>query len=300
MSDSPAQLLQVWIGRQAAPEAVAWTDQKYSEIIRDPSNRALGVAMSMVPRKIGKADLLLSAEDYAAADRARRGWEPVGWTLDIAARVLLLLGAARGSLPFADRLKALASTSDVGELISIYRGLPLYPDQPSLRAFAAEGLRTAMRSVFEAVAHHNPFPAEQFAESAWNHMVLKALFIETTLGPIRGLDHRWNPELARILCDYAHERWAASRPVSPELWRGVGRFAEESDLDDLARVLKTGSVAEKMAAALALSESERPAAARLLAAEPALVVSIESGSLKWANVQSEALASAKAKLLEER
>ena len=67
-------------------------------------------------------------------------------------------------------------------------------------------------------------------------MVLKALFVETTLAPIVGLDERANPELARILRDYAHERWAAGRPVSPELWRCVGPFATDAAaLDDLDR-----------------------------------------------------------------
>jgi hypothetical protein len=42
--------------------------------------------------------------------------------------------------------------------------LPLYPDPTRLTALAAEGLRTAMRTVLdlEAVAQYNPFPAEQF------------------------------------------------------------------------------------------------------------------------------------------
>src|SRR5271170_4940032 len=80
---------------------------------------------------------------------------------------------------YAERLKALADTSDVGELVAIYSGLPLYTDPTRLTALAADGLRTAMRTVFEAVAHHNPFPAEPFQQSAWNHMVLKALFIDS-------------------------------------------------------------------------------------------------------------------------
>ena len=41
-----------------------------------------------------------------------------------------------------------------------------------------------------------------------------------------------------MLRDYAHERWAAGRPVAPELWRCVGPFAEGAALDDLARVLR--------------------------------------------------------------
>ena len=90
-----------------------------------------------------------------------------------------------------------------------------------------------MRVVFEAVAHRNPYPAEHFAEPAWNQLVLKALFVGSPLDPIVGLDARRNPTLARMLCDYAHERWAASRPVSPELWRCVGPFATGPMLDGL-------------------------------------------------------------------
>ena len=71
-----------------------------------------------------------------------------------------------------------------------------------------------MRPVFEAVAHRNPYPARHFDESAWNHLVLKALFIGSTLAPIEELDARANPTLMRMLCDYAHERWAAGRTIS--------------------------------------------------------------------------------------
>ena len=69
-----------------------------------------------------------------------------------------------------------------------------------------------MRAVFEAVAHRSPYPREQFSENRWNHMVLKALFVDSTLHPMQGLEERANPELAKMLCDYAHERWAAGRP----------------------------------------------------------------------------------------
>ena len=93
-----------------------------------------------------------------------------------------------------------------------------------------------MRPIFEAVAHASPYPAEHFSEAMWNQMVVKALFIGSTLAPIQGLDQRRNADLARMLVDYAHERWAAARGVSPELWRCVGPFARRRYLHDLKRV----------------------------------------------------------------
>ncbi len=65
-----------------------------------------------------------------------------------------------------------------------------------------------------------------------------------------------------MLCDYAHERWAAGRPVSPELWRCVGPHATGAMLQDLERVLKKGTEPERKAAALSLRGSPDPAAAR--------------------------------------
>jgi hypothetical protein len=144
-----------------------------------------------------------------------------------------------------------------------------------------------MRAVFEAVAHRSPYPREQFAENRWNHMVLKALFVGSTLQPIQGLDARANPELARMLADYAHERWAAGRPVSPELWRGVGPHADAEALGDLQRVLATGGATERQAAALALASCPAPKARELLGAAPDLAAAIEAGALSWDSLSQE-------------
>jgi hypothetical protein len=116
-------------------------------------------------------------------------------------------------------------------------------------------------------------------------MVLKALFIGSPLEPIQGLDERANAELARIMLDFAHERWAAGRPVPFEIWRCVGPFAEGGALDDLARVLARGEPVERRAAALALAASPDRRAAELLGGEPALVGDIERKRLTWATLQ---------------
>jgi hypothetical protein len=163
----------------------------------------------------------------------------------------------------------------------------LYPDADSIEDQAAEGLRTNMRAVFEAVAHRNPYPREQFDTTRWNQMVLKALFIDSTLHPIQGLDERANPELAHVLCDYAHERWAAGRPVSPELWRCVGPHATGDLVADLATALADGTDIERKAAALALSVSPSQAAASVLEQASDLAHGIAQGELTWDTLVSE-------------
>jgi hypothetical protein len=278
---TPAQLLQSWLRRQLPADAAEWLEAQAAALAGTQTDGPLFMAVSLVHRRIGKADLALSAGDRSSAEAARPGWHPAGWSLDQAARVYLLLAAGGSPAQFADRLERLFASADVGELIAFYRGLPLYPEQPRYIGRAAEGLRTNMKAVFEAVAHNNPFPAEQFDEHRWNQMVVKALFIGSTLYPIAGLERRWNPDLTRMLCDYAHERWAAGRKVSYELWRGVGRHADQSAIDDLARVLDDGAPIDRQAAALALGESPRREAASILGRDPSLAAAVRGGQISW-------------------
>jgi hypothetical protein len=191
------------------------------------------------------------------------------------------------SLPSDDRgdylatLERVFTHADMGESVALYQTLPLLPYPEAHRARAAEGLRTNMTAVFNAIALHNPYPAEQFDEGAWNQMVLKAVFVDSPLHAIQGIDERANAKLARMLVDYAHERWAAGRSVTPELWRPVGPFAEGAMLDDLARVLTDGTATERQAAALALSDRPADRADEVLATQPDLRDAVQSGTLTW-------------------
>jgi len=278
---TPVQALEKWLVARLPGDATEWL-QSNAQWLRDGGgDKDLYMSVSLVPRKIGKADLGLSAAELGQATAARPGWDPREWSLDQAARIYLMLAAGSDGATFSRRLDQLCATADVGELVAFYRGLPLYPDQPRHVLRAAEGVRTNMKAVFQAVAHRNPYPSEQLAEPAWNQMVLKALFIGSSLDPIIGLDRRANPALARMLCDYAHERWAAGRPISPELWRCVGPHARGDMLADLRRVLEKGTDPERAAAALALSTSPDPAASGLLWAYPELSVAVSEKKLSW-------------------
>ena len=277
---NPTQLLQKWLESRLPADAGAWLAEAATKL-RNGSDTDLYRSVSLVTRKVGKADLALAPNEREQAAASREGWDPSDWSLDQAARIYLLLVSGTDGATFLRRLDQLCDTADIGELVAFYRGLPFYPDQPRYVLRAAEGIRTSMKAVFEAVAHRNPYPAEQLAEPAWNQMVLKTLFIGSTLHPIVGLDRRANPELARMLCDYAHERWSAGRPISPELWRCVGPYARGEMLCDLGRVLEKGTDPERTAAALALASSPDPEATGLLWAYPELCSAVNENKVSW-------------------
>jgi len=285
MSDDARKLLRDWLRRQLDATQNGWLDAQLAALAEDPSDGTLHIALGLVPRRLGKADLALSEADFAAAERALPGWKPQGWSLTDAARILLLASLPRAGKPFAERFRALCETADVAEAIALYRGLPLYPEPAALEAQVGEGLRSNVKAVFEAIAHHNPYPRQVFDQHRWNHMVLKALFIGSRLAPVEGLDERANAELARIMCDFAHERWAAGRPVPFEIWRCVGPFADDAAIRDLARVLSGGEDVERRAAALALSVCPDENAGKLLSGVPALSNEIASKKLTWATLQ---------------
>lgn len=275
-------LLRAWLVTRLGAGQLAWIDEQSARIAAEPSGKALTVAVGLASRRVGKQSMGLSEAEAAAAREVRPELDAGDWTVDQAARILLVLASYGGAeATFAARLDTLVRTGEIGEQIALYRGLPLYPDAPHLLHIAGEGVRSAMQPVYEAVAHRSPYPAEQFSEAMWNQMVVKALFIGSRLAPIQGVDERRNEDLARMLVDYAHERWAAGRDVSPELWRCVGPFAGDGYLEELLRVFESPSGVERKAAGLALAECPSPDALVILESAPALWSDIRSGRLSW-------------------
>lgn len=275
-------LLREWIGRHAEEEGLAWLDEKRERIAAGAPDWIFFTSFSAVPRYTGKADLGLSEEDLRRAEALRTGWDPRSWSVDQAGRTLFVLALPHENADaHVAKLEQVFTTADVGESVALYQALPLFPHPERYQARAAEGLRTNITSAFNAIALRNPYPAEYFDEATWNQMVLKALFVGSPLHLIYGLDRRSNEKLAHMLVDYAHERWAASRRVAPELWRPVGPFVDEAIAEDLERVLAEDDPVQQEAAALALSQSETRRAQQALAARPELARRIADGELTW-------------------
>lgn len=288
MNITATQLLDSLLEKRLPAGQYDWLHERLSLARDSNSLRDFHIGFGLIPRRLGKQDLAVTDEENRLANTVLEGWTLTGWSIDMCARVLLLCTMAQNSKrPFGELFKSLCQSADLGESISLYKGTALFPQSDELDWQIGEGLRTHIRTVFEAIAHNNPYPAEHFTELRWNHMVLKALFIESTLYPIQGLDSRANAELARILCDYAHERWSANRSVTPELWRCVGPFAKGNMLDDLQRALASESILEQSGAILALSACPEPGAHKLLENYPAQRQAVANGELSWDSIAEE-------------
>jgi hypothetical protein len=276
-----AALLDTWLSTRLSTDALAWLQDR-GVAVAGGDKRALFLAFGLTVRKTGKADLDLPPDEYADAACVRPGWSPRGWTVDQIARLWLVMKyPSTNSQAYMHTLDQLFATGEVGELVALYQGLPLFPHQAAFQLRCAEGIRTNIRAVFVAIAHHNPYPSEQLNEDQWNQLVLKCQFLGVPLNPVAGLDERANPKLAKMLVDYAHERWAAKRPVSPELWRCVGPFADDAMLADLEAVLRTSSELEQWAAALALRSCPHPKAEALWRSVPDVVDETTDVGRSW-------------------
>ncbi len=257
-------LVREWIAARVDSVALAWLDERASAI-QTGDKKTLFLGFGMVPRKVGKGDLALTNAELSQAETARPGWNPRGWSLDQLARTFLVLSfPSEDASLYVQTLDQLFQAGEVGELVSLYQALPLLPNPTSHALRCAEGIRTNIKSVFCAIAHQNPYPAEQLNDEQWNQLVLKCLFIDVPLDPLIGVDRRANAKLMTTLIDFAHERRAAHRPIPPDLWRCVGPFADERALDDLRLVLTTGELAERQAAADALRRCPDPRAKQIL------------------------------------
>lgn len=277
--------------QNATPVAQNWLSQKLTLLDTAFSEKDFYLAFSAVPRFTGKTPLQLTAASIAEADQLRTGFSPANWTVDQLARTLLLLALPHEEKErFLKIINQLYNTADMGELVALYASLPLLPYPEAFKARAAEGIRTNIGSVFEAIALHNPYPADYLEEGAWNQLVLKTIFTGKPLFKIYGLEKRSNPALARMLSDYAHERWAAGRTVTPELWRPVGPFIEERLLQDIKRLFAEPAGLQHEAAALACYQSNSTEAKNLLNDHPQLKQSIENNEITWELIGTKNLA----------
>lgn len=290
-SNQTIEHLQAWLDARLSRKERSWLQERLRLVQNTPPDRDLYITLGLIPRKLGRDELNLSAQERRDfRDACGSTLNPVDWTVDTAARCLMICSLQQEHpAQFHALFAELCRTADLQESIAFYRCTAILPQSQSLDTVIGAGLRTHIRAIFEAIAHNNPYPKQHFEENRWNHMILKALFIDSALWPIQGIDERANPELAIILCDYAHERWAANRPVTPELWRCVGPFAQGTMLDDLLSVLNAPTKEAdnsqcQQAALLALLACPHADQHQLRAQHPVWIADIDRGMINWNSI----------------
>src|SRR5690606_13305752 len=259
-----------------------WIRSQETKLRSDGKPQIFYLAFSFSSRFIRKEKLQLAPEQLAEADEIRQGFQCEHWNLlQLVRTYFLLTYPYQDEKTYMEQLTKLYETADIDEQITLYSALPLLPYPEELTRRAAEGIRTNITAVFDAIALDNPYPHDFLDQNPWNQMVLKAVFMQRPLYKIYGADQPKNPELGQMLVDFARERWAAHRKVTPELWRFVGPFVNEEILSDISKVIQSDDLLERQAGFMALAASDLVEAQALLDEHPEIKENIKSGKLNW-------------------
>lgn len=259
----------------------SWFKKQQEKFSQKPTFVTLVQLFNASSRFIRKDKVQPSEQQKREANAIRVGLQPQKWSLLEFVRVYFLL-----QLPHEDEevflrdLGRLYETCDLEEQLAFYKALPLLPYPSGLINQATQGIRTNISDVFDAIALDNPYPSDFLNQDAWNQMILKAVFMQRPLYRIYGSDKRTNAELSQMLLDFAHERWAANRSVTPELWRFVGPYLTAKQMPDIHRAIN-GTSLEKQAGLLACYESPLTSFHSLLKKDPEVKKRIKADELNW-------------------
>ena len=176
------------------------------------------ISFALVNKKIPRDLVQPTLEQVKSFHRINSEFTIENWTLDQLCRLSLLMNYPLLNL---QNLTKLISVADTQEQITIYKSIFYLENSSQYTPLAVDGIRTNVTDIFDSIALKNLYPTKYFSQDQWNQMVLKAIFMERPIYQIKGIDLRKNKKLAHILFDYARERWAASRRVTPELWRMI-------------------------------------------------------------------------------
>ena len=192
-----------------------WFNQKLNTI---KSDQEFFISFALINKKIPSDHLQPTLEQIKNFHLINSEFIIENWTLDQLCRLSLLMNYPMLKL---QNLSKLISVADTQEQITIYKSIFYLENARQYTPLVVDGIRTNVIDIFDAIALKNLYPTKYFSEDQWNQMVLKAIFMERPIYQIEDIDLRKNEKLANILFDYARERWAASRHVTPELWRMI-------------------------------------------------------------------------------
>jgi hypothetical protein len=160
-------LFQNILAANVSAEVLNWLQQKGN----------FNTQFVLVPRKTGKAVLQISESETRQIDAIIPGFSLSGWSVDMLARAYLLLELDETNTEeYFSKIENLFLAAEVNELVALYSALPLLAHPEMWVKRCAEGIRSNIGNVLEAIMYQNPYPQKNLDQSAWNQLVLKAFF----------------------------------------------------------------------------------------------------------------------------
>jgi hypothetical protein len=189
----------------------AWLDDAVRRVARDPA--AVAGLFPAVGRRCGRGPLL------------DPGPELTGWTVDDAARVLLLAAMSLRGTALAEQVGALYRYGDAAEKRAVLRALPSLDIGDGAVDLLHDAIRTNDTRLVAAAL--GPY-ARHLDDQAWRQAVLKCVFMEISLTAVADLDRRADGELGRMLACLDDERRAAGRTIPADASALVAQISEEA------------------------------------------------------------------------
>lgn len=266
-----------------AAELSQWLEGKIHHIISAKSTKDLYLTYSLLASKIDEnKELLMPNADSETIQYLKNhsaNYLQVG-------RIYILVKVLESDPDFfTSKVSNIIQIADTTELETFLKYLILLPNSEVYKHVAIDALRTNITPIFDAISLNNPYPALYFDDQQWNQMYLKAAFMQRDISAIVDIDKRANKELTRIISDFAHERWAASRDITPYFWKPVGRFIDDVILEDMRKLFKSPNENDQIAAALCCSVSDNNNAKALINENPVLKQKVEQNLINWDTIK---------------
>ena len=150
--------------------------------------------------------------------------DPYGWTVEDAARCLLLAAMPLTGSPLLEEIGALYRTGDAAERRAVLRALPLLPVGDGALPLVRDALRTNDTRLIAAAL--GDYATDHLDAETYRQGVLKCVFTGIPLTALPGLPGRADVQLARMMAAFAHERSAAAREVPADIRRILARYPD--------------------------------------------------------------------------
>ncbi len=207
--------LRAGLERRIDGDAALWLHETEARVEADPD--AIGAVFPAVGRKVGRGTF------DPAADPA----DVHAWTVDDAARTLLLLALGDGAT-IMRQLPDLYRFGDTADRRGLLRALAYLDIGDAAIGIVDDAVRG--NDTFLIAAALGPYATVQLDTPAWEHAVLKCVFSGVPISPLHGLLARRTANGSRMLAGLVHERVAAGRDVPAEVWIVIDAYPPADEI----------------------------------------------------------------------